>query len=109
MGEVVPEVLRAIGDGSTAALVVGAAVLIIGWYRRQATDAEEFHGGRIDSLTADFDAYRARTDAELAQHRVELDACRGREAGLLIVERELRAEVNALRARINQLPGGSDQ
>lgn len=99
----VPELAGVLGDGFAGAAIVGAAALIIAWYRRQATDAEAFHTGRLDQLRTDFEKYRTRTDAELVDHRRQLDECRSREVALQITEAGLRSEVASLRRRLNDL------
>lgn len=108
MSDVAPQIVDVISNGSIGALTISAAVLIIGWYRRQTTDAELLYGGRLDQLRKEFDAYRVRTDAqlartdtELAQHRKALDECQKRETNLMLTEHELRSEVAALRRRID--------
>lgn len=104
--DIAPQITDALTNTGIGAGTIGVGFLIARWYRQQTTDAEVLYSGRIDLLRADFDAYRGRTDAELARHRLSLDECHTRETRLMVTEQELRAEVAALRAAVDRIDTG---
>lgn len=92
-----------ITTGGVIAAVLGATTWLIRWFAGLATHGEDLADRRIAALTADFEAYRVRTQAELEGVHAELAQLREAQRVCLAESAAQAAQLAALRAELARL------
>ena len=96
--------LEQVATGGVLGAILAAMGWLINWFRGLATHGEDLADRRIAALTADFEAYRARTHLELQELREEmvtvrhaLRVCRTESDQLITQLAAVRVELDVLK------------